>query len=94
MNGSSIFDFAESLQETGLKKQMLGVSPWCYNVHTLQPYNPVYFQGTIAIDYQWYHLAKDLISLLFGQLGTERGKVIGSSIRVFVCWWKQTLQSD
>jgi hypothetical protein len=26
-NGSSIFDFAEILQETGLKMQMLGVSP-------------------------------------------------------------------
>ena len=27
MNGSSIFDFAERLHETGLKMQMLGVSP-------------------------------------------------------------------
>jgi len=27
MNRSSIFDFAEILQETGLKMQMLGVSP-------------------------------------------------------------------
>lgn len=27
MNGSSIFDFADILQETGLKMQMLGVSP-------------------------------------------------------------------
>jgi hypothetical protein len=51
MNGSSVFDFAESLQETSLKKQMLGVSPWCYNIHTLQPHNPVYPQGTIVIDY-------------------------------------------
>lgn len=27
MNGSSILDFAEILHETGLKMQMLGVSP-------------------------------------------------------------------
>jgi hypothetical protein len=27
MNGSRVFDFAEILHETGLKMQMLGVSP-------------------------------------------------------------------
>jgi hypothetical protein len=37
INGSSMFDFAEILQDTGLKMQMLG----SLNLHIAQLYNTV-----------------------------------------------------